>query len=87
MSGLIKFKFGFENSLKFGFEKFEKEKEKENHFLRFSARSSQKARQRPTSAGPLRAQPAFPRSPLQSWAEPSRGCWPNSTRARFPFPA
>jgi hypothetical protein len=34
MSGLIKFKFGFENSLKFGFEKFEKEKEKGNFPLR-----------------------------------------------------
>jgi hypothetical protein len=33
MSGLIKFKFGFENHLKICFEKLEKEKEKENHFL------------------------------------------------------
>jgi hypothetical protein len=33
MSGLIKFKCGFENLLKIGFEKLEKEKEKENHFL------------------------------------------------------
>jgi hypothetical protein len=33
LSGLIKFKFGFENHLKIYFEKLEKEKEKENHFL------------------------------------------------------
>jgi hypothetical protein len=32
MSGLIKFKFGFENHLKIYFEKLEKEKEKRNSF-------------------------------------------------------
>jgi hypothetical protein len=33
LSGLNQIQNGFENPLKIGFEKLEKEKEKENHFL------------------------------------------------------
>jgi hypothetical protein len=80
MSGLIKFKFGFENLLKICFEKLEKKKER-NFFL-LSGRFPPAAQlpglpQRPASFSRARHFPA--------WAEPSRGRWPNSTRARLPF--
>jgi hypothetical protein len=65
MSGLIKFKFGFENHLKICFEKLEKEKKKKRKvgLFRISARLSLPCR------GPLTS----PRPPSPAWAEPRHG--------------
>jgi hypothetical protein len=64
MSGLIKFKFGFENHLKICFEKLEKKKER-NFFL-LSGRFP-----------PAAQLPGLPQQPLTpasapAWAEPSQ---------------
>jgi hypothetical protein len=72
---LIKFKFGFENLLKIGFEKLEKEKEKRNPFH--------------SEFGPFlfaaqRARPAHSRG-LLLLRGPSRGRRPR-THARLPSP-
>jgi hypothetical protein len=78
MSGLIKFKFGFENSLKFGFEKLEKEKKERNFFSSravFSYRS-------PQLGLPPRARPAYSRALLPLGPSPSRG-QPARHRARL----
>jgi hypothetical protein len=79
MSGLIKFKFGFENLLKIGFEKLEKEKEKRNPFhSEFGPFLSAAQRTRPA---------VFPR-PLPLGPSPASGRRPSFTaRARFPAPA
>jgi hypothetical protein len=79
MSGLIKFKFGFENSLKFGFEKFEKEKEKGNFPLR--AETFLQPNARPAAAAHLsRASARF----RILWAEPKpRPAGPLRARAAF----
>jgi hypothetical protein len=68
MSALNQIQFGFENSLKFGFEKLEK-KEEEFIFTRFWPSSQ---------PGSVLFRPALPRaahfsfSPLPAWAEPSQ---------------
>jgi hypothetical protein len=66
--------------LKIGFEKLEKEKEKENHFS-FGFQPSARL-------GLLAAARFLPRPPSSAWAEPSRSRRPSFTaRARFPAPA
>jgi hypothetical protein len=64
MSGLNQIQFGFENPLKIGFEKFEKEKEKGNFLLRAAIFPQPSAR--PAAAAHI----FFPRAHLRiPWAE------------------
>jgi hypothetical protein len=83
MSGLNQIQFGFENPLKIGFEKFEKEKEKGNFLLRAAILPWPSAR--PTAA----THPFFPRARLWiSWAEPKpRPAGPSSRVRSRPAPS
>jgi hypothetical protein len=58
MSGLNQIQFGFENPLKIGFEKFEKEKEKEIFFFGPRSPAAQCSACLPTR-GPPSPAPAF----------------------------
>jgi hypothetical protein len=71
MSGLIKFKFGFENLLKIGFEKLEKEKEKRNQLH---------SEFRPILSAAQRARPTFPSPAPRSRVGRAQAaaCWPSS---------
>jgi hypothetical protein len=82
MSGLIKFKFGFENLLKNSFEKFEKEKEKGNFPLR--AETFPQPNSPACLGGPSFPLCFSPRPPSPAWAELSRSRRPSIARARFP---
>jgi hypothetical protein len=75
LSGLIKFKFGFENLLKICFEKLEKKKKRKIIFFRFLAQSSS----RPASTRPTSPAPAIFRVGRAQTA----ACWPSRARRSF----
>jgi hypothetical protein len=72
MSALNQIQFGFENLLKIGFEKLEKEKEKRNQLH---------SEFRPVLSAAQRARPTFP-SPAPAFSRVGRAqaaaCWPSS---------
>jgi hypothetical protein len=80
MSGLNQIQFGFENPLKIGFEKFEKEKEKGIFFF---GPHSPTAQCSPAAAAHFFFFPCAP--PPVSWAEPNHG-QPARLRARGRVP-